>query len=500
MVFLIGITLLFLDFTGTARHWFGGLAKLQLLPAILALNVVVVVALLILTLFFGRVYCSIICPLGLLQDVIARLGRIRRRNPYSYSKEKRWLRYGMFVVFVVLFVAGLSQLAILIAPYSAFGRIAQNLFQPVWIFGNNILASISESMNSYAFYHEDLWMRSLPTFIIALVTFIIIAVLAWRNGRTWCNTICPVGTLLSFFSRFSWLKIHFDEDACRKCGKCSRNCKAACIDFKTHTVDYSRCVVCGDCMDQCNFDALSYCHKKPAKSIKPVESAVNTKDSEPVEKSETSAPADNGRRSFLLAAAMATTAAAMAQKDKKVDGGLAVIEKKVAPKRHTPITPPGSWSAEHFAQHCTACQLCVAECPNGVLRPSADLEHLMQPTMSYERGFCRPECHRCSTVCPTGAIQPISRAEKSSIQLGHAVWVMHNCVAVTDKVNCGNCARHCPSGAIEMVPLDENDATSPMVPAVNESRCIGCGACEYVCPARPFSAIHVEGHEVHRKI
>lgn len=502
LMFFIGITLLFVDFTGTARHWFGGFAKVQFLPAVLALNVVVVVVLLAFTLFFGRVYCSIICPLGVLQDVIARLGRIGRRNPYSYSKEKRWLRYGFLALFLVLLIAGVGSAAALLAPYSAFGRIAQNLFQPVWIFGNNILASISESMDSYAFYHEDLWMRSLPTFIVALITFVLVGVLAWRNGRTWCNTVCPVGTFLSFFSRFSWMKIHFDEDACKKCGKCSRNCKAACIDFKTHTVDYSRCVVCGDCLEQCNFDALGYYHK-PRLAHQPHSPQSPQQPQQPHQPQfphSSQDSADPGRRTFLVAAAMATTAAAMAQKDKKVDGGLAVIEKKTAPRRHTPITPPGSWSAEHFAQHCTACQLCVAECPNGVLRPSANLEHLMQPTMSFERGACRPECNRCSQVCPTGAIKPISKAEKSSTQIGHAVWLMHNCVAVADKVSCGNCARHCPSGAIEMVPLNKDDANSPMVPAVNEARCIGCGECEYVCPARPFSAIYVEGHEVHKSI
>ena len=183
-----------------------------------------------------------------------------------------------------------------------------------------------------------------------------------------------------------------------------------------------------------------------------------------------------------------------------MDGGLAEIEDKVAPERQTPLTPPGSLSFDHFAQHCTGCQLCVSECPNDVLRPSSDLMHLMLPVMSYEHGFCRPECTRCSDVCPAGAIKPLDGVEKSSIQIGHAVFIKKNCVAITDEVECGNCARHCPAGAIEMVMLDENDEESPSVPAINESACIGCGACEYVCPARPFSAIYVEGHEVHKKI
>jgi ferredoxin len=191
----------------------------------------------------------------------------------------------------------------------------------------------------------------------------------------------------------------------------------------------------------------------------------------------------------------------MAQKKEKLmDGGLAELEDKVAPSRQTPLTPPGFLSFDHFAQHCTGCQLCVSECPNDVLRPSSDLMHLMLPEMSYERGYCRPECTRCSEVCPAVPFLHVDKPEKSSIQIGHAVWIKKNCVVLTDQVECGNCARHCPSGAIEMVPMDENDEESPMIPAINEAACIGCGACEYVCPSRPFSAIYVEGHEVHKKL
>ena len=207
---------------------------------------------------------------------------------------------------------------------------------------------------------------------------------------------------------------------------------------------------------------------------------------------------------------MAGTAFLKAQ-EKKVDGGLAVIEDKKIPNRITPITPPGSLSASNIAQHCTACQLCISACPNQVLRPSGNLMTFMQPEMSYERGYCRPECTKCSEVCPAGAIRPITVAEKSSIQIGHAVWVKKNCIPLTDGVDCGNCARHCPVGAIQMVPFhgrhrhrggrenSEQDKTI-MIPVINTERCIGCGTCENLCPARPFSAIYVEGHEHHRII
>ncbi len=477
------VTFLFLDLTDNLRHLFGWMAKIQFIPALLAMNLVVVVALLLLTLVFGRIYCSVICPLGVMQDLMARFNR--KKNKYSFSKAKSWLRYGVLAVFVIALLAGVGSLVALLAPYSSYGRIANNLLLPVYELVNNGLASLAERYDSYAFSSTNIWMKSVPTFIIAVATFVILFVLAYRNGRTYCNTICPVGTFLSLFARFSWMRIKIDEDKCIKCGKCARGCKAACIDFKNYAIDYSRCVVCGNCIDKCD--------KEHAISYSPIQLTKQAKKKE-------DESVDQSRRSFLVASAMATTAAVLAQEKKKVDGGLAKIEDKAVVDRNTPITPPGSISASNMAKHCTACQLCVSACPNEVLRPSSGLLTLMQPTMSYERGYCRPECNECSSVCPAGAIRPITLDVKSSTQIGHAVWVKKNCIPVVDGVECGNCERHCPVGAITMVVLDENDELSPMVPAVNEARCIGCGACENLCPARPFTAIYVEGHEVHKQV
>ena len=481
-MFFIGLALLFLDFTGTAHHWLSWMAKVQALEAVLALNVVVIALLVVLTLVFGRIYCSVICPLGMMQDIFGWLGKKSKKNRYTFSKEVKWLRYGMLAVFGTALGAGIGSLVQLLAPYSAFGRIMTMLFQPLWKLGNNALASIAEHYDSYAFYAVDVWMKSLPVLIIAALTLVALAVLAWRGGRTYCNTICPVGTVLSFLSRFSWLKIHFDTDKCRNCSLCTKNCKASCIDYKNHTVDYSRCVACGDCLESCKFGALRYGTGR----------GTNASDADKT-------TVDSSKRSFLLSSTLLATAA-LAEEEKVFDGGYKDLENKVAPERQTPLTPPGSLSAQNMSTRCTGCQLCVSECPNDVLRPSTDLMQLMKPTMSYERGYCRPECNRCSQVCPAGAIKPIDRDEKSSIQIGHAVWIKKNCVPLTDGVECGNCARHCPAGAIEMVPSDPNDEESAYIPAVNEQACIGCGACEYVCPARPFSAIYVEGHEVHKKI
>ncbi len=483
-IMMLMVTLLFLDVSGVLHHYLGWTARIQLLPALLALNVAVVAVLVLLTLIFGRIYCSVICPLGIFQDIVSWIHGKFKKNRFTASPELHWLRYGMLILFIVALVVGIHAVVALLAPYSSYGRMVTNLLLPVYQWGNNVLAAIAERADSYTFYSVDVWIKSLPTFLIALATFIIIAVLAWRGGRTYCNTICPVGTFLSLFSRFSWLKVHFDADKCKSCSLCTRNCKASCIDYKTHKVDYSRCVACGNCLEQCKFGALSYGHTAgKAQPVKAVEDAT-----------------DKTRRAFLVGTAIVGADVALAQAAKKVDGGLAIIQDKKPAKRSTAITPPGSMSANNFAQHCTACQLCVAKCPNGVLRPSTDPARLMQPELSFERGACRPECVECSTVCPTGAIKPITVAQKSSTILGHSVWVKENCVILADGVNCGNCARHCPAGAIMMVPSNPADESSPMVPAVNNAMCIGCGTCEYVCPARPFSAIYVEGHEVHSQL
>ena len=206
LIFFIGITLLFLDFTGTLHAWLGWMAKVQFLPAVMALNAGVIIALVLLPLIFGRVYCSVICPLGVMQDIMAWLGKKQKKNRYSYSPAKSWLRYGVLVLFIVAMVAGIGSFVALLAPYSSYGRIASNLFAPVYGWINNLLALLAERADSYAFYETDVWLRSLPTFIIAAVTFVLLFVLAWRNGRTYCNTICPVGTVLGFLSRFSWLR------------------------------------------------------------------------------------------------------------------------------------------------------------------------------------------------------------------------------------------------------------------------------------------------------
>ena len=459
---------LFLDGSGTVSSWFGWLAKLQFLPALLALNLAVVIVLIVLTLIFGRAYCSVICPLGIMQDGISHISSMRKgkKARFRWSPEVKWLRYSILALFIIALAAGLTSVSALLAPYSAFGRIATSLVRP-----------------------------ALPTAIIAGVTLLVVGILAWIGGRTYCNTVCPVGTVLSFISRFSLLRPVIDADKCRNCRACEHKCKASCINIDNHEIDYSRCVDCFNCLDSCRFGALKY---RMAWNRKACGAAVQGNAASSAKAVASDEGKHNaGRRAFISSSVIAATAIALEAQEKKVDGGYAAVTAKKAPERTNPIVPFGAVSLRHFHQHCTRCQLCVSQCPNDVLRPSTSLDRLMLPEMSYENGWCRPECTKCSEVCPAGAILEITPEEKTAIHVGTASVDLDLCVVNRDNVNCGNCARHCPAGAIKMVRENPDDENSLRIPTVLEDRCIGCGACEFLCPSRPYSAIHVNGRIDH---
>ncbi|MCR4859435.1 MAG: 4Fe-4S binding protein [Bacteroidales bacterium] len=488
-LFLVGITLLF---TGIGHNWWGWMAKLQFLPSALALNFGVLAVLLLLTFVFGRIYCSVICPMGVFQDLVLwirrtggkwmqnaqtrRLKKLKESGStekpkvrqylkrFNYVPEHKWVRYGVLVLSIVsIFVSG-QMLIALIAPYSAYGRIVRS-----------IAGTVSGSV--------------VPALLVTgLLTLVIIFCCAWLWGREYCNTVCPVGTTLSLVSRFSLFRPTIDTSKCINCGRCGKGCKASCIDTKEHTIDYSRCVDCFDCLDNCQEGALKYrfVGLKGAK----LPGSGSGKAPEPEAKDSTS----SSRRAFFATTALIGGALAAKAQEDHMHGGFAEVVPKQSPERGIPLVPFGAGSVKSFYDHCTACQLCVSACPNGVLRPSTDFAHFLQPQMGYENGYCRPECTACSQVCPAGAILPVSPGEKQSIQIGTAHVNLELCLAAKGQDSCGNCAYHCPSGAIRMV---DHEGSPYQIPTVAEAQCIGCGACENLCPSRPISAITVRGISVH---
>ena len=543
---------------------------IQFVPALLSLAAgtlgvaLPLIILLLLTLIFGRVYCSFLCPTGILQDIIGRLARPftrrTRTNPHSpgagahntntgshsasagshssganagsststsistsagYHKPHSILRYIILIATGLLFALGLAWPLTLLDPYSLFGKIASQFFGSIEIFINNALANIFPNSIPYLKY-TSIATVSFIYGTIALVTLILFSA---AHGRLYCNTICPVGTLLGLIGSKSLFQIRIDSNACKHCNACAKNCKSNCIDIKGQKVDTERCVVCFNCLQHCKFGALHYSLRRPAASTS-AGSAASTSSSTSASSIQPSATtASSSQPSATAASAISanatsstSTSAASTQPSGKIDKGLrttlaglaglgtAILAHKGTGSRFIPIKeyrekhlpenlrasqelgimPPGAGRLEHFKQNCTGCYACVAACPGDVIKP-ATFEYgpdgILLPTLKYNGHFCGYECNACSSACPSGALSPLTLKEKKRTAIGKAIYMAGKCIVFQAGTDCGACDEHCPTKAITMVPVPGKSFL--YYPKLNRDLCIGCGGCEYICPQKP---------------
>lgn len=471
---------------------FGQILYLQFVPSVLqfvqTFSLVTAggfIFVLLLTLLVGRLYCSTICPLGILQDIVTWISKkvSRKRIFHKYKKAHPIWRYSFLGVMVVAMVGGFGFVVAWLDPYSIAGRFFSYLAEPVVTAINNAAATYLQGKETYVLHHVPLYHVSWIPLSITISLFVFIVALAWQRGRFFCNVICPVGTFLGLTSQASLLKVKFNTANCTKCGKCAAVCKSECISIKHQSVDVSRCVACFNCLQVCPDAALDLGSIKPA--VRPVNEAQER------------AKADGSNRRKMIVTGVALLAGTRVYALKKNKMG----ENKqnlTLNKRDFFPSPPGSGSVRRFNNLCTACSLCVSACPTHVLQPSITqygLAGFMQPFMDYETSYCNFDCHKCADVCPTGAILPLPIEEKQQTQLGKAVFLLENCVVHTDGTDCGACSEHCPTKAVDMVPYRDG----LLIPEVNQDICIGCGACEYPCPVLPpFRAIYVNGNGVHK--
>ncbi len=445
------------------------LGHLQLVPAIMLVgfSVAPLVVLLLLSLLLGRAYCSVLCPLGLLQDAAhrcSRIFRVKKKRKFTYSKPNTVARYSLLAAAILAWVLGFSALVSLLDPYGAFGRIAANLMRPLYYAANNLLAWVLNHFNVYSVYNVTLHTVSVLAAAVAGATLLVVAVAAALRGRWYCNTICPVGTGLGLLSKLSIFQLKIDETACNSCGICAARCKAECIESKAKRIDQTRCVACYTCLAACSKDALK------------LRFAYGRKE----------AAVDQGKRRSMVAgvaalAAIPASAAAQA------------LDKPLTASSDEPVVPPGAKSLKHFKSRCTACHLCVSKCPAQVIKPSfleLGLAGMLQPVMDYRISFCTYDCTVCSQVCPNGALEPLSPDAKRDLQIGKAHFDRNICVVYTDETDCGACSEHCPTQAVHMVPYKDG----LRIPEVDASICVGCGGCQYICPVRPRTAIFVQGN------
>ncbi|MHC1708733.1 MAG: 4Fe-4S binding protein [Bacteroidales bacterium] len=431
-----------------------------------------------LTMLFGRIYCSFLCPLGVIQDILTRLKSLFSRGKSNRHKKLpalNILRYSLLGLVMLTTLAGSMSLLIWLDPYSISGRMISHLLRPVVNFGFNLSVEGLNRMNYYDILPVDWNFRSHFAFWAILYWFLIVLVLSVRYGRLYCNSLCPLGTFLGFFSQFSLFRIKINGSSCDYCGKCVRECKAGCINIYTSEVDFSRCVGCQNCITSCDNLAINY------QNI-----LIRSKSND--------LSADKDRRNWIAKAFSVFVFIPVSSVKKSLAQQEVLWKKEDLPQRIA-VTAPGSLGRDHFTEHCTACHLCVNHCPTQVLQPSGleiSIGSMFQPVMDFSVKYCLYECNVCTLVCPTGAILPLSMEEKKRVQPGRSRFIEHLCVVVTKGTLCGACSEHCPTKACDMVPYKDNLT----IPEVDVSICVGCGACEHVCPTYPKSIV-VDENPIH---
>jgi ferredoxin len=488
LTFLVFVTLIFLDPWHLIQNGvLSCFTAIEIVPALLKLIVAgsivstVGFGIIVLTTFlFGRAYCSAVCPVGTLQDISGHFAKkFNRRKRFKYFKSPQWLQYLILLVSTIPVLLGGSMiLGDLLEPFSSYGRLMTNFALEPLLLSNNLLAALLTHFELYFLYDIPLHVAETGTLLFTFLFFATVIYLSATKGRFFCNSFCPAGAILSLISRVSVFKLVIRNDSCNDCGACDRVCKAECIDSVARRIDFSACVSCFDCLRVCPTNAIEY-SMRPKRSFEHVEVR--------------SIPADGvlqSRRELLLSVGI--PAAALLLAPGIVESGL------VSASMRQPVSPPGSLSIRRFTSICTACHLCVASCPTNVLRPSF-LEYgiagMSQPMMNYEAGYCNYDCVICGDVCPTGAILKRSVEEKKRIQIGKAKFKKDDCIVVSKKKDCAACSEHCPTKAVHTVPYEGN----LLLPEVDDEICIGCGACEHVCPSIPGKAIFVNANIAHLK-
>lgn len=404
IVFLLAVIGIFGIFYGVKVF------DIQLMPVVQKLIVdfsvvtLVVVAILAgITFVFGRIYCSILCPFGILQEIV---GFVKNKiHRHKISKKINFpLKYFIAAFCWGALFGGTAVVIRYVDPYSVFGSTMSLTLSGLVVLGIAVLAVI-------------------------------------LKDRIFCTDFCPVGTVLGLISKVSLCKIYI-EDICISCGTCEHNCPSGCINSKEKTVDNETCIKCLKCLSVCPKSGIKYAI--PEKRVK-----FNPK-----------------RRDFII------SAAALAVFGGMIKAGIE-IKDKIVERVKDVILPAGAVNKERFLNKCLNCNLCVKNCPNKILQ-KANYEY-GAVHIDYSNGFCKFDCHKCSEVCPSGAIKRISLEEKQKTRIAMAMINPEKCT------KCGECSRVCPVHAIMTV----NGA-----PVLDARKCIGCGACKNTCF---FKAIEIFG-------
>jgi len=452
----------------------------HILPGLAASLAVVVVAIVL-----GRAFCGWVCPMGTLLTVVG-LARpagaprdLRNRSGPHQRIKYAILAFGLAAAIMGSAVAGwLDPLSFLARGLSEglLPCLARVLDSAARLMALIPVYPLSRAPDGVQVILGPLHLA--PADLVstgALLTLVLLvaalASSAWM-GRFFCRALCPLGAMLGLLSRWSLFGLDRDEQACTACGACAERCEGAADPdgrWKPH-----ECVLCLNCQASCPEGALAF-RFFPSSPHSPV---------------------DPGRRALLISAAAGIAAVPAAR------SGVRGAERPY-PRR---IRPPGALPEEEFLAMCIRCGSCMKACPTNAIQPAlleAGVEGIYTPVVVPPAGSCEPPCVLCTEVCATGAIAPLTPGLKGwetrhpSIRIGTAVIDRGSCLPWANGIPCIVCEEHCPVAdkAILLEDVEATDAEGSAVtlqrPRVDPARCVGCGACEHVCPVASRPAVTV---------
>jgi MauM/NapG family ferredoxin protein len=423
------------------------------------------------TLFFGRIFCGYICPMGTTLDGGDKLFGTKRTSGGEH-RDFSHLKYLVLCFLLGAALLGVS-LVFLAAPLSLITRFYALLIHPVLALISHkflgFLHPLTEQLDLSAFAFVQVATPKFTTQMFIFIFFGLVFFLARLSPRFWCRNLCPSGALMAVISMKPVMGRRVSE-ACTACGKCISSCPMAAIPVKSpQGTRHEECIVCRTCEAVCPEQAINFGRAKNVQSLE-------------------KAPFSQGRRQFLYSGFLGTAVAVTeltglhAPADKPGPG-------QVAPPKL--IRPPGTLPESAFLSRCVRCGECMAACPTNTLQPiwfDAGFMGMFSPALTPRRGYCSPECTLCGHVCPTGAIRPLSPQERIWAKTGTAVIYPTRCLAWEQQKSCMVCDEVCPYKA---VIFRKEPGNRVPVPRVDENKCAGCGYCEHYCPVQNEAAIVV---------
>lgn len=466
------------DEIGWAVNVLFRLDPLSALTAMLASRSVILLfipalVLVVLTLFFGRFFCGWICPLGALLDFF---GKTMNRS----ERKITGIRHIKYILLTIILISALFgvQLSGFFDPFSILVRGLTFAVDPVLnfvicFFFDSVYLHAPESVSSltepvYGFlkqtvlpFKQSFYLLSFTSFILLTAVFLLEKI----SRRFWCRNLCPLGGMLALLSACSFLRRE-PARVCSGCRDCLKICPMGAFQNDGSLRD-EECTLCLDCLDRC-----------PSKisRIKWVKSGKRT-------------AFDLNRRFFIKwsAAGIWIPLVSKVSAARKIENSFL-------------LRPPGAASESEFLAKCVRCGECMKVCIQNALQPAlmdSGFEGMFSPRLVPRLGYCEFNCTLCGQVCPSGAIETLTKAQKQKFVIGRAVFDKDRCLPYAKNESCIVCEEHCPTHdkAIKFreVTATGTDGEAVVIkqPHVIDRLCIGCGICENVCPLEGEAAIRV---------